>query len=117
MKTLPFLAFTLLLSQFATGQTEKEQEPDTCIITAPNSISPNDEVKEYMVFRVSSTCTVHSFEFTVYNRWGQALFSTEDIHEGWDASKQKAEVYVWQVSGKFPDGGKVEQQGSVTVIR
>jgi gliding motility-associated-like protein len=44
---------------------------------------------------------VKTFRFEIFNRWGQLIFSTTDINEGWDGTykgkKCEAGFYVWQI--------------------
>ncbi len=60
-------------------------------------------------------------EFTVYNRWGTKVFTTRDIHEGWDGrfrtKLQELGVYVWYVSGTDIAGHAFFRKGDVTLIR
>lgn len=56
-----------------------EQEPEAYL---PNGFLPlgvNTLFKPVLVFVGSS-----GYEFTIYNRWGQMLFRTQDPEEGWD---------------------------------
>ena len=62
-----------------------------------------------------------AYSFTVYNRWGEQIFSTGDPSVGWNGHFQgnlcKQDVYVWRVAAVFIDGTSVEQAGDVTLIR
>ena len=62
-----------------------------------------------------------AYSFTVYNRWGEQIFSTTDPAVGWNGHFQgklcKQDVYVWRVAAVFLDGTSVEQAGDVTLIR
>ncbi len=86
----------------------------------PNAFTPqrteNNEFKPYGVY-IPST----HYEFTIYNRLGQQLFSTNDINKGWDGTYMGVFVpegaYVYVV--KFISSTKEEivRRGTVTVIR
>lgn len=62
-----------------------------------------------------------AYSFTVYNRWGEQIFSTSEPNIGWNGHFQgkmcKQDVYVWRVAAVFLDGTSVEQAGDVTLIR
>ena len=62
-----------------------------------------------------------AYSFTVYNRWGEQIFSTSNPSVGWNGHFQgnlcKQDVYVWRVAAVFFDGTSVEQAGDVTLIR
>jgi gliding motility-associated-like protein len=36
-------------------------------------------------------------QFAVYNRWGQAMFSTKEMNRGWDGCTAPSGTYVWLV--------------------
>ena len=62
-----------------------------------------------------------AYSFTVYNRWGEQIFSTTNPAVGWNGHFEgnlcKQDVYVWRVAAVFLDGASVEQAGDVTLIR
>lgn len=59
--------------------------------------------------------------FTIYNRWGQVVFTTSNPSVGWDGKiggvKQSSAVYVWMAEGIDYKGRTVSRQGTVTLIR
>lgn len=59
--------------------------------------------------------------FQVFNRWGQKVFETTDINEGWDGSfngqPQPYGVYVYMVEAVTSSGRVWTKQGNVTLIR
>ena len=59
----------------------------------PNSDGLNDILKPYYVAIKSLSY------FTVFNRWGQKVFSTNELNKGWDGFSQNNEIiagnYVW----------------------
>ncbi|RYE22670.1 MAG: PKD domain-containing protein [Sphingobacteriales bacterium] len=59
--------------------------------------------------------------FKVYNRWGQLLYSTNKVNNGWDGSfkgaPQSAGTYVWMAEGITYLGRKVKKKGTVILIR
>lgn len=64
---------------------------------------------------------VKDFEMQVFNRWGELLFESKDIRQGWDGYYRgrlcQQDVYVWKARVTFLDGGAVTQMGDVTLIR
>lgn len=51
---------------------------------APNAFTPNgDGVNDVYLPIVKD---VYDYEFTIYNRWGEAFFITNDQNEGWDGT-------------------------------
>ncbi|MCB0480323.1 MAG: PKD domain-containing protein [Flavobacteriales bacterium] len=66
---------------------------------------------------------VVEYELIIFNRWGEMVFRTEEIHTGWtgyyrDTEKLCAQdVYVWKATGKFVNGDSFEEAGEVTLLR
>jgi gliding motility-associated-like protein len=59
--------------------------------------------------------------FRVFNRWGQMLYQTSVIGEGWDGRfkgvEQPSDTYTWLFSGKTTDGQPVKLSGKSILIR
>lgn len=81
----------------------------------------DDDFRDNDVFFPQLQGTPIAYSFTVYNRWGEQIFSTSDPNIGWNGHFQgklcKQDVYVWRVAAVFLDGTSVEQAGDVTLIR
>ncbi|MEO8403813.1 MAG: PKD domain-containing protein [Chitinophagaceae bacterium] len=59
--------------------------------------------------------------FNVFNRWGQAIFTTQNVTRGWDGTingvKQATGVYVWQLKAVDYVGKVYQLNGTFTLIR
>lgn len=59
--------------------------------------------------------------FRVFNRWGQMVFSTNRLHDGWDGkisgTDQPSGVYVWMIEAVTNDNRVVTKKGTVTLVR
>jgi gliding motility-associated-like protein len=81
----------------------------------PNGDGKNDYFKPFMVGITNLTY------FRVYNRWGQLMFSTAKLNDGWDGrvtgGEQPSGTYVWMVQGTTRDGKVITKKGTVTLIR
>ncbi len=64
---------------------------------------------------------VEEFEMQIFNRWGELLFESRDVRQGWDGYYRgrlcQQDVYVWRVKVRFQDGGELTDMGDVTLIR
>jgi gliding motility-associated-like protein len=64
---------------------------------------------------------VDEFEMQIFNRWGELLFETKDVRQGWDGYYRgqlcQQDVYVWRVKVTFLDGGEMTDIGDVTLLR
>ena len=82
---------------------------------SPNGDGRNDILKAFPV-------GISKFEnFSVFNRYGQKIFSTDDYNKGWDgtfkSAKQNSGVYVWMASAVDFKGNKMFRKGTVMLIR
>jgi gliding motility-associated-like protein len=59
--------------------------------------------------------------FRVYNRWGQLLFSTSQIGQGWDGriqgKIQESSAYMWILKGADYTGRTILKKGTMMLIR
>lgn len=59
--------------------------------------------------------------FRIFNRWGEIVFESTDIHQGWDGTykgqPQNLESYVYYAEVEYYDGQKESKTGSITIIR
>ena len=81
----------------------------------PNGDAHNDE------FRALAFGNLKTFEFIIYNRWGQMIFKTNDRFKGWDGKlagiEQRSDVYVWTCRYQFEGEPEQFKKGTVTLIR
>jgi gliding motility-associated-like protein len=93
--------------------------PNTDIFV-PAAFTPNNDGKNDILKPVMSTqFTLQTF--SIYNRWGQNVFTTVERGKGWDGKfggeLQPAAVYIWVL--KLADRHKkiTEKKGTVMLIR
>lgn len=64
---------------------------------------------------------ISQLKFTIWNRWGQKVFETNDPNIGWNGKfkgvMQPMDVYVYTLSATFFDGVEVNKKGDITLIR
>ena len=89
---------------------------------SPSAFSPDNDGKNDEFFVFGSNINPETFTLMVYDRWGEVIFKTNDIHEGWKGlvkGGEKAPVgnYSWICT--FRDFKRIlhEKTGAVTVIR
>ena len=93
-----------------------------CYVNLPNVFTPNgDGVNDYFNPR-DYLSGLRTFNFSVYNRWGQLIFSTSELAgRGWDGNfndiAQPQGVYVYTLSATFNDGQKLDKKGNITLIK
>lgn len=91
-------------------------EPD---IFVPDAFTPNGDGNND-VLRVRGRA-IASLDFKVFDRWGEEVFATTDMKQGWDGTyKGKAvdpAVYVYWLKVRCIEGQEFFKKGNVTVIR
>jgi gliding motility-associated-like protein len=94
---------------------------DKTAIYVPNAFTPNGDGKND-VLKVVGYGKVALKSFTIYNRWGQVVFSTTNMNKGWNGTLNgrplDSGVYVWFVKA-FDElmHHSIEEKGSVLIIR
>nr|MDQ3017352.1 gliding motility-associated C-terminal domain-containing protein [Bacteroidota bacterium] len=91
----------------------------------PNVISPNgDNINDLFSIEWSSRADIQSISGTIYDRWGNVVFSSIKIPFIWDGSfngdNVVSGVYVYKVEVQYKtrrNEGRQTLTGSVTVIR
>jgi gliding motility-associated-like protein len=96
------------------------QKACTQTLNVPNAFTPNqDGVND--LFRAVAVGVVDYFDLQVYNRWGQPVFRTNDIHQGWNGKYQQRlqpmGAYTWIVRYRFAGSPTVlSQKGTVMLV-
>ena len=84
-------------------------------VFTPNNDGTNDLLKPILV----GISTFHYF--TVYNRWGNIVFTTQDPNQGWDGTfkgvPQPVETYLWIAEGIDDNGKKIVARGMTSLVR
>jgi gliding motility-associated-like protein len=88
-------------------------------IYVPNAFTPNGNANR--IFRPILVGIRELNYFSIYNRWGQLLYQTNEDGKGWDGragGKQQPEgTYVWMVGAKDLQGNLILRKGVVVLIR
>lgn len=96
-------------------------QPDECAVLVPTAFSPNgDGVND--LFRGICRCPVQDFDLQVYNRWGELVFETTNILDGWNGKYknvlQPLSVYAYQLSYfSYCTQKTMYLKGNVTLVR
>jgi len=64
---------------------------------------------------------IGKMKWIIRNRWGQVVFSTTNVKQGWDGTVkgvlQPTDVYVYTLDVEFTDGQKLVKTGDITLLR
>ena len=81
--------------------------------------SANGSLRNHVFFPYATGVTY--FKMLIFNRWGELIFETNDINNGWDGYYRgqlcQEDVYVYKASASFIDGRKVEKIGDILLLK
>ncbi|MEY3397715.1 MAG: hypothetical protein RL220_309 [Bacteroidota bacterium] len=85
----------------------------------PDIFSPNGDGNNDFLFVRSQG--IISFDFRVFNRWGEEVFQTSDIGKGWDGYHRgmpcQQGSYAYFIRANLNDGQEYENKGEIVLIR
>ncbi len=103
---------------------------DDTFFEIPNAFTPNQSGSPGNVFNPTDLSNdifhpnlkgVEDYQFTIYSRWGEVMFDTKNINEGWDGYYKgklcTQDVYVWKIVAKLVNGDTISKTGDVTLLR
>ncbi|RMG26560.1 MAG: gliding motility-associated C-terminal domain-containing protein, partial [Bacteroidetes bacterium] len=89
-------------------------------IFIPNAFTPNgDGIND--VFSIKGLF-VNQYHLSIFNRWGERIFESRNVDEGWDGTNQQGlavpeGVYIYRLLMQGFEGETLERGGSITLIR
>jgi gliding motility-associated-like protein len=89
-------------------------------IIVPNAFTPNGDGHNDILRAIAVGMKEFRY-FTVFNRWGQQVFTTSNPSVGWDGTLKGQALapgaYVWMAGGVDYTGKTVQRRGVVIMIR
>ncbi|MFN8290363.1 MAG: PKD domain-containing protein [Chitinophagaceae bacterium] len=89
------------------------------LVDVPNAFTPLSGDDNSIVY--VRGFGIGKMTFTIWNRWGQKVFETNNRFQGWDGRVkgvvQPMDVYVYTLAVEFTDGRKATKKGDLTLIR
>lgn len=91
-------------------------------IAVPTAFSPNHDGHND-VFKPVYTGSVNftQYRFSIYNRYGERIFISEDSARGWDGTLKGVTAptgaYIWFFEYNLNNTGPVKQKGTVVLVR
>lgn len=86
----------------------------------PTAFSPNGDQNNDMYF-IHGLEPGQTFVFRVFNRWGQVVFETSSMANGWDGNTNgkpnPSDVYAYMLEVSNPDGTSESKSGNITLMR
>lgn len=94
-------------------------ECNESVVYLPTGFTPNEDGVNDILFIHSNFIT--DVYLTIYDRWGEKLFETNDVNKGWDGTfKGKAldqGVYGYYMTFKCNNGQESFKKGNITLMR
>lgn len=89
-------------------------------IIVPTAFSPNGDGRNEVLLPVINDIESLRY-FRIYNRWGQVVFFTDQLNQGWDGYFQGGTpisgTYVFEIEGISNKGKVITRKGSVLLLR
>jgi len=86
----------------------------------PGAFTPNKDGKND-VFKPVATAPLEQYAFSIFNRWGERIFYTNELSKGWDGKlngiDQQTGNFAWICTYKFYDQPVVFKKGVLILIR
>jgi gliding motility-associated-like protein len=88
-------------------------------LEAPSAFTPNgDSNNDIFKFEEKN---IADFEMRIFNRWGEIVFSTNDVQQGWDGyvngHLQNIDTYKYAVKATTIHGYTFERKGEFLLLK
>ena len=86
------------------------------VLDVPNAFSPSTGD-----FKIVKRGIAHLKYFRIFNRWGNKVFETTDIEQGWNGrfkdKEQPLGVYIYSIEATTSTGKPFKKDGNLTLLR
>ena len=117
-------AYNQLDVDYKITDTTKSLSNEVCVIQYPSIYVPNAFVPDGLnsVFKPEMLYVDNTdYSFSIFNRWGEKIFETNDINVGWDGTLRNKPMpqgtYVYFIDFTNTNGTTYHKKGSVLLIR
>ena len=84
----------------------------------PNSFTPNNDlINDTFGPKGIRMLEYKSYEFTVFNRWGEKVFNSDNISDRWSGENTQTGNYSWRIIIEDELGKIREKTGEVLLIK
>ncbi|WP_113663302.1 Ig-like domain-containing protein [Pedobacter nanyangensis] len=103
----------------ANAVTATTNDPFKDELYIPNTFTPNNDGKNDYFLAYGNH--IGKFRMRVYNQWGEFVFESQNILQGWDGTyrgrAQPTGVYVYYIDVTFNSGASKTFKGTITLLR
>lgn len=97
-------------------------QPCECKLAYPDAFTPNDDNKNETYAPLYTCSGLSSFNMRIFNRWGNLVYETNDINQGWNGKfhgkDQPIGTYVYSIKATSQYSDKpIETNGVFSLIR
>ena len=89
-------------------------------IFIPTAFSPNGDTENERLCIYGTNC-IRSLAFTIYSRWGEKVFESDDPEECWDGIYKRIEmnegIFVYYLNATLNNNKTITQRGNITLIK
>ncbi|MBI5538745.1 MAG: PKD domain-containing protein [Bacteroidia bacterium] len=89
-------------------------------LDVPSAFTPNNDGDNDLVY-VRGWGIKNLVEFKIYNRWGECIFETDDMQQGWDGTfkgiKQNIDTYAYTAKAATYSGKILTKNGLINLLR
>jgi len=117
--------YKILAVESASSLFQDQSESNTIkIVKEPTSYIPNAFAPDGVNKIFKPVCVyvdADSYDFKIFNRWGELLFQTKDVQTGWDGDfngkPAPQGVYTYVITYKLDEKKSVVKRGTVLLMR
>lgn len=97
-------------------------DPDH-VVYVPNAFSPNGDDINDRFGPVGVGINPDKFEMLIFDRWGNQIFRTSRLDEGWDGKANNGsgiaqeDVYIWMINAESMAGETINRKGTVALVK
>ncbi len=120
--SLPGVYSVAVSNQYGCTEDDEIELIDSCphYVFVPNAVSPNEDRLNDLFVKVWNF-TPKDYIFSIYNRWGELLFETNDLNAGWDCRFNgelvQQDIYLYKITYYDTDKKWYEMRGTFYVVR
>ncbi len=120
----------IAMSQYGCVDTAFAEITTNADVIFPNAFTPNPNGSQGGIYDINNLSNdiffpyssgVVEFKIEIFNRWGEEIFESLDIKQGWDGYYRGAicqqDVYIWKAYVKLNNGKVLHKNGDVTLLR
>lgn len=83
----------------------------------PDAFTPNDDSLNDTFKPLINLEKVRQFSMTIYDKWGQRIYETHDLSNGWTGENTAKGIYLWQITYTDLLGKPFQLRGTVALIK